>query len=88
MSFDQNPRDDEPVTPTRETVGNFHGYLCPKCKQGNELSISAHIWTDLTPEGCDNSDSDTEWDHNSSAMCGNCEWDGKVSDLLTVEVSE
>ena len=74
--------------PTAEQIGNSHGYLCPKCKSGEHLRIAARVWSTLTPYGSDNSDSDTEWTNTSDALCSECQWDGKVSDLLTVEVSE
>jgi hypothetical protein len=86
------------VPNTAQEIGNSHGYLCPKCKTGLYLSIAATVWARLLPDGTDNSDSDTEWDENSTAKCENLDcsqpdgptmcWCGKVSDLLTVEVTE
>lgn len=88
MSFDQNPRDDQPIQATPETVGNQHGYLCPQCKSGERIRIACTVWGALYPEGTDTTDSDTEWGPNNKALCmeGNCDWAGKVSDLLTVEL--
>jgi hypothetical protein len=64
---------------------NQHGFHCPQCKNGSHLRISAHVWADLLPDGCDTSDSDTEWDDTSAALCTACNWSGTVSQLLVVE---
>ena len=71
--------------PTTGELGNSHGYLCPKCRKGTGLKIAARVWAVLLPDGTDNSDSDTEWEGSSDVIC-DCEWGGKVSDLITVEI--
>lgn len=78
------------IHPTAEQVGNSLGYLCPKCKSGEHLRIAARVWSTLLPNGCDNSDSDTEWGGDADTICTDhtCNWYGKVDDLLHVEVSE
>jgi hypothetical protein len=79
---------------TSEEVGNSHGYQCPRCKRGDNLSIASRVWADLTPDGAEVV-GDIEWDVNSDALChtsvdvrDSCGWAGKVSDLLTVEVTQ
>ena len=73
---------------TSQEIGNQHGYLCPKCKSGESIRIAARVWADLLPDGADTSESDTEWTDTSNALCCDCLWEGKVSDLLTVEVDD
>jgi hypothetical protein len=68
-----------------ETVGNQFGHLCPKCKQGDCLSVVARIWVGLEPDGTDPLNSDHEWDENSAAYCSNCEWHGRASDFVQAE---
>ena len=77
----------KPKTMTAEECGNQHGYLCPTCKKGDSLYISATVTAALLPDGCDTSDSDTEWDDESPAWCG-CGWRGVVVDFETVEIEE
>jgi hypothetical protein len=76
-------------TMTAEECGNQHGYLCPTCKKGDQLTISAVRAIDarLYPDGTDDDGGDTEWDDTSCARCG-CGWEGKVKDLKTVEIED
>jgi rubredoxin len=60
-------------------LGNQFGYLCPKCKQGDKLSVVVQAWAKMLPDGTD-ADGDQEWDENSGASCG-CGWEGKIRDL-------
>jgi hypothetical protein len=65
-------------------VGNQHGFLCPTCGEGDSLYITAAVSAALTPDGCDTTTSDTEWEKSSEAWCG-CGWMGKVSDFKRAE---
>ena len=65
-------------------VGNQFGYLCPECKSGENLYITALVTVALVPDGCDTGDSHTEWDKESHAWCG-CGWKGKVKDFAQAE---
>lgn len=69
-------------------VGNAFGYLCPSCREGTGLHIDAVIHTEVTlyPDGTQDSGGDTEWDNGSAARCSNCDWNGIVGDLRTIEV--
>lgn len=78
---------DEPKTMTAQECGNQHGYLCPKCKSGESLYISATVTAALLPDGCDTTDSDTEWETNTPAWCG-CGWAGVVAEFKIVEIEE
>ena len=68
---------------TAESIGNQFGYICPKCKQGDDLSVVVQVWAKLFPDGTD-ADGDHEFDGPSSAKCG-CGWGGKVSQLLRAD---
>ena len=72
---------------TVSDVGNQHGYLCPKCDKGDSLYIAAVVTAALLPDGCDTSNSDTEWDEVSTAWCG-CGWSGTTGEFTVVEVEE
>ena len=79
---------DAPEEPIKASeLGNNMGYRCPKCKAGDNIYIAATVTAALLPEGCDTSDSDTEWAGESPAWCG-CGWEGKVYQLLTEEVDD
>lgn len=69
-------------------LGNQHGYQCPACKSGRQIHIHATIGViaQLYPDGTDNVGGDTEWDDDSLATCGQCDWKGKVKDLLVIEL--
>jgi hypothetical protein len=67
-----------------EEVGNRHGYLCPHCGKGTDLSLSRSVASPpvrLTCEGPE--DSGRGRDH---ADCGACEWSGRVHQLIRVEL--
>jgi hypothetical protein len=70
---------------TPETIGNQFGYLCPKCKQGDCLSVAATVWVGFEPYGTDALDSNHEWGQESGAYCSNCDWHGVVSELERAE---
>lgn len=71
-------------------VGNQHGYLCPSCGKGADLHIEAVIYTEVSlyADGTEDSGGDTEWNNDSGARCSNCDWQGTVADLKTVEVDD
>lgn len=75
---------------TADELGNDHGLQCPKCKKGDELEIAATHWVLLRPDGTDDSEMDgsEEWDDASGAKCNACDWSGKVSELITIELDE
>jgi hypothetical protein len=64
---------------TPESVGNQFGYLCPKCGEGDDLSIVATVVSALCPDGTDIA-GDREWDGDSGAYC-ECGWAGNVRDF-------
>ncbi len=68
---------------TRETVGNQFGYLCPKCKQGDSLSVTFIGTCELVPDGTEDA-GNHEWDDESAASCG-CGWGGTVKDFEQAE---
>jgi hypothetical protein len=74
--------DEYDLSAYEESKGNQFGYKCPKCGSDEHLSIQITTWTNLFPDGCD-SGGDSEWEHNSQAVCGNhnCDWSGVVRDL-------
>ncbi len=74
---------------TKQELGNQHGYQCPQCVTGDELSISAtmNVQARLSPDGCDDDGGDIVWDETSLAFCG-CGWEGTVNDLKTIEVED
>ena len=76
----------QPVTAS--DLGNQHGYRCPHCRSGEDLSIDAVVTVvaRLMVDGTDNDGGDTEWDDESGAYCGACNWAGTVKDLITVEI--
>jgi hypothetical protein len=68
-------------------VGNQYGYLCPRCCKGDSLYIIALVTTALLPNGCDTTDSDTEWFDNSPAWCG-CGWKGTTGQFTVIDLLE
>ena len=66
-------------------IGNQHGFQCPECGAGDCLSIFATIGVKarLTTDGCDYDGGDVEWDDDSTATCGQCDWVGLVEHLRT-----
>jgi hypothetical protein len=76
---------------TAEELSNQHGFQCPECQSGEQIIIAATHWTQLVPDGTDDSDikdGSEEWDDNSAARCGACEWSGTVADLITVAMAD
>ena len=71
---------------TAEELGNQFGYKCPKCGRGDYLHITVTRSVALCPDGTDDDTGDTEWDEKSPASCGDCQWAGLVSALVTVEL--
>jgi Zn ribbon nucleic-acid-binding protein len=73
---------------TCDGLGNQHGYLCPKCRQGDSITIAATVRVNarLFPDGTDNDGGDTEWDDTDTAECGKCGFSGQVRDLWEVEM--
>ena len=71
---------------TADELGNDHGLQCPKCKQGDSLQIQVTRWANLLPNGTDDEAGDTEWDDESEAQCTGCVWEGRVKDLLVIEL--
>jgi hypothetical protein len=67
---------------------NQHGYYCPHCKSSESIKIRVEKWASLFSDGTDTDEGDTEWDHNSSAMCGECDWEGVVDNLIEVDLEE
>jgi len=70
-------------------LGNNNGYLCPDCKMGDTLNISAEQRGEarLISSGVDFDGHDIEWEDHDAAWCG-CGWQGIVGDLLKVEVED
>jgi hypothetical protein len=68
---------------TPETVGNQFGYLCPKCKQGDDLYVESRTVVGLCDDGTFDV-GDQEWDGNSGARCG-CGWAGRVDEFMEAE---
>lgn len=62
--------------------GNKFDMECPKCRQGDGISIQISIWVDLTEDGTDYEGGDHEWDRDNKAIC-KCGFDGIVSNFMT-----
>lgn len=60
--------------------GNMWGFLCPNCKNGDQLQVVVSAWAELTNEGTV-IDSNDEWDSASLARCI-CGWGGLAGDFL------
>ena len=72
----------KPKTPRKSKAsGNQFGYLCPHCERGDYLHVVASVSVALCPDGTEIDSGDTEWDADSGAWCGHCEWSGNVRDL-------
>jgi hypothetical protein len=71
---------------TADELGNQHGFVCPKCDEGDQLAIWAMVRSELLPDGV-NWNGDTEWDDDNHAECG-CGWTGTVKDLRVIELDD
>jgi hypothetical protein len=67
-----------------KAMGNQFGYLCPNCGRGDYLHVAAFVSVALCPDGTEIDSGDTEWDADSGAWCGHCEWSGNVRDFREV----
>jgi hypothetical protein len=67
-------------------LGNQHNYLCPQCRNGDQLQVVVSVWADLTPDGT-SIDSNDEWDSDSLARCA-CGWNGRVKDFVALPEPE
>ena len=54
--------------------------ICPHCQQ-DDIRVQALITVILTLDGTDPTDSDTEWDDASSALCNHCDYTATVKDF-------
>jgi hypothetical protein len=67
---------------TMSELGNQHNYLCPDCRNGDQLQVVVSVWADLTPDGTV-IDANDEWDSDSLARCA-CGWNGKVKQFVVL----
>jgi hypothetical protein len=63
---------------------NDWGLRCPKC-ESSEIAIQIKVWVRLFPDGSEVQDGDQEWEHDSPAVCIDCDFEGKVSDWQAPE---
>ena len=64
------------------TVSEAWEMICPQCHRDDDIRIRATIAVILTRHGTDPTDSDTEWDDASIALCNHCRFTGTVRDFL------
>ena len=64
-----------------ETVSQVWEMICPGCRCDDDIRIHATIAVILLPDGTDPTDSDTEWDDSSIALCNRCDFTGTVKDF-------
>lgn len=62
--------------------GNAFDMVCPKCRQGDGISIQISIWVDLTEDGTEYTPGDHEWERDNAAIC-KCGFDGIASNFMT-----
>ena len=55
--------------------------ICPQCGSDGDIRIQASLVVILTPDGTDPTDSDTEWDDSSAALCDRCDFSATVRDF-------
>lgn len=75
---------------------NWRGDVCPKCGKADRIEVAATVWVRLTSDGSDADDtmnSDHEYDDDSDAVCGHCDYRGKLASFkrlktYTVKVTE
>jgi hypothetical protein len=66
-------------------MSNQFGFLCPECKDGDNLDILVRAWARLSEDGTDldqSEDSSHDWDGNSRVVCCSCDWCGRVNELV------
>ncbi len=63
------------------TVSEVWEMTCPACRFDDDIRIHATIAVILLPDGTDPTDSDTEWDDSSIALCNRCDFTGTVKDF-------
>ena len=65
---------------------NIYGLICPSCGSGTLLQIQCTApWILLMHDGSyrvDYISAETRWTPESQAGCANCQWTGKVKDLV------
>ncbi len=62
------------------SVADTWEMICPECQQ-DDIRVHATIAVILTIDGTDSTDSDTEWDDASIALCNHCDYTGVVKDF-------
>ena len=70
------------------TVSEAWEMICPECHRDDDIRIRATIAVILTRHGTDPTDSDTEWDDASIALCNRCGSTGTVRDFLDAFASQ
>ena len=63
------------------TVSEVWEMTCPRYRFDDDIRIHATIAVILLSDGTDPTDSDTEWDDSSIALCNRCDFTGTVKDF-------
>ena len=62
------------------SVADTWEMICPEC-QHDDMRVHATIAVILCVDGTDSTDSDTEWDDASFALCNHCDYSATVKDF-------
>ena len=79
MSTNTDPRAEH----SADAIGNQFGYLCPKCGKGDYLHVTILRSVSLLPDGTEDDSGGSEFEDDSPATCGHCDWSGKVGEFDT-----
>jgi hypothetical protein len=67
------------------------GYACPKCGQDEALNVQTRQWAQMTCEDAgdgaefeeyDSNDGPWDYDDNSTTLCPECEWRGRLGNCV------
>lgn len=68
----------------RKNINNLVDMCCPECNQNDRFNIAVEAWASVTDDGTEDF-SEVYWDDNSSCVCPDCGFTGKVGDFKKPE---
>jgi hypothetical protein len=78
---DQFPEENQCTEEHDRGQNCIEGMKCPKCSQHTRFKIAIQAWATVEQDSSEVK-GDQEWDENSSCICPNCNFSGKVGAFL------